>query len=406
MWDAGAVKRWFLAAALVVIALGAAVALAASGPRAPSKLRAKQVSGGVRLSWRDRSNDETRFEVVYRRAGGRGKVKRLRRNRTSWTQKVTSGTFSYRVRACNAKGCSRTAGPVSLTVGSGGAGGSIGGNAPIVGGCAVFPDDNPWNQDVSSTPVHAKSRTWIDAIGGGDLHPDFGSDPTYGIPFTVAAADQQPVPVTFTQYPDESDPGPYPIPLDAPVEGGANSDGDRHVLALQQGSCKLFELYDAHPRSSRWDASNGAVFDLRSNALRTEGWTSADAAGLPILPGLVRYDEVAAGEIRHAIRFTAPRTQSKHIHPATHDAGSDDPGLPPMGLRVRLAASFDISGFHGAAKVILTAMKRYGMLLADNGSGWFFQGASDPRWDDEDLNQLKRVPGSAFEAVETGPLRG
>jgi hypothetical protein len=209
------------------------------------------------------------------------------------------------------------------------------------------------------------------------------------------------VPITFTEYGDESDPGPYPIPPDAPVEGGS----DRHVLVVDTDNCMLYELYHAEYNGVGWDAGSGVVFDLLSNRLRPETWTSADAAGLPIFPGLARYDEVASGEIRHALRFTVQRTRRGYIHPATHWASnSDDPNLPPMGLRLRLRADYDISGYRGQARVILEALKRYGMIVADNGTSWFITGASDPRWDDDDLNQLKSVPGDAFEAVYTGEI--
>lgn len=274
---------------------------------------------------------------------------------------------------------------------------------PTVGSCGIFPADNPWNLDVSGYPVRADSATFIASIGlGAHLHPDFGSDPTYGIPITVVGAGQAKVPITFDAYGDESDPGPYPVPADARVEAG--SDG--HVLVLDKDGCRLYELYDARKDAAGtgWTAASGAVFDLRSNALRPDTWTSADAAGLPIYPGLVKYDEVASGVIRHAIRFTASRTQDGFIHPATHEAGSSDAAYPPMGLRVRLKSTFDVSGYSGAARVILQAMKTYGMILADNGSNWFFTGETDTRWNDDDLNALKAVPGSAFEAVDTGPI--
>ena len=264
----------------------------------------------------------------------------------------------------------------------------------------MFPADNPWNTDISQAPLRAGSAATIARLSG-NLHPDFGSNPAYGIPFVVVAADQPPVPVRFTAYGSQSDPGPYPIPLTAPIEGGS----DAHVLALQQGTCQLYELFAATRTATGWDAASGARFDLRSNGLRPEGWTSADAAGLPILPGLVRYDEVASGVITHALRITFAQTYAGHIHPATHDASSDtDPARPPMGLRLRLRADFDISRFTGAARVILVAMQHYGVIVADNGSNWFFTGASDSRWDDEDLDQLKQVPGSAFEVVDTGPV--
>jgi hypothetical protein len=274
--------------------------------------------------------------------------------------------------------------------------------APMLGGCRIFPADNPWNQDISDAPVHPRSSAYIASIGADvNLHADFGSNPDYGIPFVVAPAGQPRVPVEFVEYGDESDPGPYPIPPDAPVESGS----DRHLLVLASGECRLYELYHARRRGNGWQAGSGAVFDLSSNTLRPDGWTSADAAGLPILPGLVRYDEVQAGAIRHALRVTVNTTDRGYIHPATHFASDeDDPDLPPMGLRLRLRADYDISRFTGAARVILEALKRYGLIVADNGSGWFITGATDSRWNDEDLNQLKTVPGSAFEAVYSGEI--
>lgn len=276
------------------------------------------------------------------------------------------------------------------------------GTAPKIGNCQIFPSDNPWNTDISNYPVNANSAAYIATIGAASkLHPDFGSDPSYGIPYDVVVGSQAKVPITFTAYGDESDPGPYPIPPNAKVEAG----GDAHVLVVDKDACVLYELYVAEKNSTGWNADSGAVFDLKSNALRPEGWTSADAAGLPVFAGLVRYDEVKAGAINHAIRFTTEPSQAAHIHPATHDASSStNAGYPPMGLRVRLKQSYDISGFTGDARVILEAMKRYGMILADNGGDWFFQGDSNPGWNDTNLDSLKNVPGSAFEAVETGPL--
>jgi hypothetical protein len=273
---------------------------------------------------------------------------------------------------------------------------------PELGGCPLFPADNPWNQDISSLPVHPNSANFIRSIGAdGHLHADFGSNPDYGIPFVVVPEHQPKVPVDFNQYPEESDPGPYPIPPDASVEAGS----DQHVLVLDSGECKLYELYAAQFVGPGWEAGSGAVFDLRSNALRPEYWTSADAAGLPILPGLARYGETATGEIRHALRFTISQSQRCFIHPATHFASdSDDPNLPPMGLRLRLRADFDPTGYTGMARTILDALRIYGMIVADNGSDWFITGATDPRWNDEDLNQLKTVPGSAFEVVDTGGI--
>jgi len=278
------------------------------------------------------------------------------------------------------------------------------GTGPTVAGCPVFPPDNAWNQDVSSAPVDPRSDAYVASISGdGDrfLHADFGGGGRYGIPYNVVPRSQKRVQVRFDAYGDESDRGPYPIPRHARVEGGS----DRHVLVVQHGACRLYELYAARRRGRGWVAGSGAIFDLRSNALRPEGWTSADAAGLPILPGLARYSEVATGEIDHALRFTVEATQRGYIHPATHFASdSDDPNLPPMGLRLRLKAGYDISTFHGQARTILEALKRYGMIVADNGTSWYITGAADRRWDDADLDQLKTVPGNTFEAVQTGGI--
>jgi hypothetical protein len=272
--------------------------------------------------------------------------------------------------------------------------------------CPVLPANDSINQDISHAPLDPNSARYIATIGaGGHLHPDFGTNPSYGIPYTVVGPHQPRVPIHFTAYGDQSDPGPYPVPANAPVEG-AGQPGDEHVLVVQNGTCRLFELYDAQRVGAGWDAGSGAVFNLRSTKLRPEGWTSADAAGLPIFPLLVRYADVQHGAINHALRFTVEQTQAGYIHPATHQASNDsDPSLPPMGLRLRLKASFDISHFNGAARVILVALKRYGMIVADNGSSWYLTGAPDPRWNDDNLDELKTVPGSAFEAVETGPIR-
>ncbi len=277
--------------------------------------------------------------------------------------------------------------------------------APREGSCPVFPASNALNKDISHAPVDPNSAKYIESIGASvHLHADFGTPPSYGIPYAVVGAHQPKVPIHFTEYGEESNPGPYPVPPKAPVEG-AGEEGDRHVLVLQEGTCKLYELYNAGRHGAGWDAGSGAVFNLRSNALRPEGWTSADAAGLPIFPLLVRYPEVKTGRIDHALRVTVERTQRGYIHPATHLASSDsDPNLPPMGLRLRLKASFSLAGYHGEALVVLRTLKRYGLIVADNGSSWYITGAPDPRWSDEDLNQLKRVPGSAFEAVKTGPI--
>ncbi len=272
--------------------------------------------------------------------------------------------------------------------------------------CPLFPADNSLNQDISHAPVDPNSARYVASIGsGGHLHPDFGTPRNYGIPYTVVGPHQPRVPIAFDEFGEQSEPGPYPIPANAPVEG-AGEAGDRHVLVVQTGSCKLYELYAARRTAGGWTAGAGAVFNLRSNALRPEGWTSADAAGLPIFPLLVRYPEVHAGRIGHALRVTVARTQRGYIHPATHFASSSsDPSLPPMGLRLRLKASYSLASFHGQSLIVLRALKRYGLIVADNGSSWYVTGAPDPRWNDVDLEQIKRVPGEAFEAVRTEPIR-
>jgi hypothetical protein len=276
--------------------------------------------------------------------------------------------------------------------------------APMIAGVPIFPADNAWNQTVTKLDVHPNSDKYIASINDSDnnfLHADFGSNLDYGIPYIVVPGSHKKVPVEFTEYPEESDPGPYPIPDDAPIEAG----DDHHLLILDRGNALLYELYGAEKTDEGWKASSGAIFDLRSNKLRPQGWTSADAAGLSIFAGLVRFDEVKAGKINHALRFTVEKTQKGYIFPATHYASDDDdPNLPPMGLRLRLKADFDISKYKGQACVILEALKRYGMIVADNGTSWFITGTPDERWDDEDLDQLKTVPGTAFEVVDTGEI--
>jgi hypothetical protein len=273
---------------------------------------------------------------------------------------------------------------------------------PTLGGCTVFPASNAWNKDISKAKVNPKSAQWVASVGlNGNLHADFGSDPSYGIPYQVVPSTQPKVRITYTAYGEESDKGPFPIPAKAKVEAG----GDGHVLVLQKGSCKLYELYNARKSGAGWKADSGAVFDLKSNKLRPAGWTSADAAGLPVLPGLVRPDEIAKGFIDHALRFTVSRTQRGWIPPARHFASSStNANLPPMGARFRLKASFSLKGYHGDALIILKALKKYGMIVADNGSNWFISGATWPGWNDDDLNQLKHVPGAAFEVVQTGAV--
>jgi hypothetical protein len=278
-----------------------------------------------------------------------------------------------------------------------------------IAGVQVFPPDNPWNRDVSSDPVDPNSANLIASIGlSTGLHPDFGTvwnNAPNGIPFVVVSGSQAKVPVSFT-YADESDPGPYPIPSDAPIEGGASSTGDRHILIIDKDNKKLYELFSAYPQGSGWRAGSGAVFDLTSNNLRPSGWTSADAAGLPIFPGLARYDEaVQQGVINHALRFTVARTRRAYVAPATHYASSaTDANLPPMGMRVRLKASFDVGSYPPSVRVILTALKKYGMFVADNGSNWYISGAPDPRWSDSDLAIIHQVQGSDFEVVRMGTV--
>ena len=293
---------------------------------------------------------------------------------------------------------------------------------PDLGECQVFPDPPPslsprapslpnqaaWNQDVSKAPVARNSAAtiaYIDGQGGDFLHPDFGSPRAYGFPYAVVGTGQPRLPVRYTAYGDESDPGPFPIPSGAPVEGGRSSDGDRHVLVVDRSRCILYELYRAFfepGERPRWNADSGARWDLRSTALRPDSWTSADAAGLPIFPGLVRYDEAAAGRVDHAIRVTFESTRDAWVHPASHCAGDTaNPAAPPMGARLRLKSGYGLRSFSGPALAIARALKRYGMIVADNGSNWFFSGSSDRRWDDENLNQLKRIPGRAFEVVRS-----
>jgi hypothetical protein len=276
-------------------------------------------------------------------------------------------------------------------------------------GCPLFPHDNVWHADVSRLPRQPRSAAWIRSMGSSaGLHADFGSGTwdggPIGIPYVVVPASQPRVPVRFT-YASESDPGPYPIPPDVPIEGGPQASGDRHVLVVQSGTCRLYELFDAHPDGAGWQAGSGAVYDLRANRLRPAGWTSADAAGLPILAGLVRYEEVAAGHVDHAIRVTVDRSQASYLWPARHQAGQAGADLPPMGLRLRLRSGIDLSSFPTQARVILRAMQTYGLIVADNGSSGFIGGVPDPRWDNDALHQLGRITLADFEAVDESSLR-
>jgi len=275
---------------------------------------------------------------------------------------------------------------------------------PTAPRCRVFPKANPWNQRVDALPVAGNSAEIVSSIGGGTgLHADFGSGlwegAPIGIPITVVGRRQAKSRVAF-EYADESDRGPYPIPRNVKIEGGRSSTGDRHALIVDRGACRLYELYALYPKGRGWRAGSGAIWSLRSNRLRPAGWTSADAAGLPILPGLARYDEVRRGVIDHALRFTVQRTRRAYVFPARHFASSsNDPSLPPMGLRLRLKASFDVSGYPRQARIVLVALKRYGMLVADNGSSWYITGAPDPHWSNDQLHTLGRVKGSDFEVV-------
>jgi hypothetical protein len=290
--------------------------------------------------------------------------------------------------------------------------GTIAAGSPVRGAprCQVFPRDNHWNLRVDKLPVASSSATLVRSIGlDRPMHPDFGSGlyegRPIGIPYTTVSKRQRRVRVSF-EYADESDRGRYPIPRGAPIEGGRRSDGDRHVIVVDRDRCRLYELFAADPvAGGRWRAGSGAVWSLRSNRLRPRGWTSADAAGLPILPGLARHEEVRRGVIEHALRFTAPRTRRAYVYPARHFASSsDDLALPPMGLRVRLRADFDTSGFPRQARIVLTALKRYGMILADNGSPWYVSGAPAHGWRNDDLHELRRVRGADFEVVDTSSL--
>lgn len=278
-------------------------------------------------------------------------------------------------------------------------------------GIALFPADNPWHWDISKLPAHPNSANLVASVGNStSLHPDFGSQldgVPWGIPYVLVGKGQAKIAVNFTDYGDESDPGPYPIPLDAFVEGGNPDSGDRHVLAVDRDAKILYELYVARPRAGHWDAACGAKFDLASNALRKDGWTSADAAGLPILPGLVRYDEIERGEIDHAIRMTVDVSRKAYVWPARHQAGSTtSQNAPPMGQRYRLKASFDISSFPPAARTVLKALKKYGAIVADNGGNWYLSGAPDARYPDAEIDALKKVKGGDFEAVQSVDDKG
>jgi hypothetical protein len=396
---------------------GPELRLLGSKPKAPGKVRVDRVSeSSITLKWRDRARGERRYEVRHRPQGTDGwSLERLKRNATKFVNAgLDPGTVvEHQVRACGRRACSkwsRVRTQASLL-------------APFNGphpdpGCGVLPLGDAFNRDVSGLPIHPNSDAYISQInadGGDMMHPDFGSNLDYGIPFVVVPGNQPRVPIGFDQYGDESDPGPYPVPPRAPTEGGS----DDHVLIVEQpdapgGACTLYELFASKYRdgpTNRWTAGAGAVFDLSTPLpQRPEGWTSADAAGLPIFPGLVRYEEVTAGFIGHAIRITFEETQNGYVYPATHRASSSDNcNRPPMGLRLRVSAGWfaaNAGQFSGHALVILEALRRFGVIVADNGSNWYITGSTDARWDDDNLNQLKNVPGTAFEVVDTGePIR-
>lgn len=405
-----------LVAALVMVAAASA---APERPGVPGDLHVGTRSAtALTLRWHTASGvtSDLRYRVPHRRWTLRH-ARRAHRLKVAGLARDTP--YLLEVRACR-RGCSswsrvlhartarRPSAPARLPGPMDATSNFIAPSSTATGGCALSAPDSPWHEDVSSLPVDARSNAYVASIGGGQhLHPDFGSSRQYGIPYLVVGPGQAGVPIHFTAYARESDRGPYPVPRQAPIEGDGAA-GDHHVLILQSTNCRLYEMFGASPNSDgSWNAASGATFDLRSNALRPDGFTSADAAGLAILPGLVRYDEIQAGVIDHAIRFTVAHTQRGYIHPATHFASSDTaPSLPPMGLRLRLKAGFDITGYPRTDQIILTAMKRYGLIVADNGANWFFQGAPDRRWSDDELNALKQVPGSAFEAVHTGPILG
>ena len=385
----------------------------AAVPAAPGTFRVtRTATHSISLAWTDRAQNEGRYEILR---DGSAHLHAPRDATSLVDSGLTAGTrHPYRIRACNADGCSAyspTRTQATLLA-------PFGDPYPSLGSCHVFPpftgaatapsapDQTAWNQNISKAPVDPRSSqylTKIRSLGGNQkIHPDFGSNPTYGIPYAVVPGVQPEVPIPFKLYGDESDPGPYPIPPHAPVEAGS----DRHVLVVDRDNCKLYEAGGAKyvgGVNNAWSAYGGALFNLnRAGPLRPNYWTSADAAGLPIFPGLVRYDEVASGHINHAIRVTFDQTRRAFIHPATHYASeSCNVNLPPMGLRLRLRPNYDLSGFTGQALVIARALKQYGIINADNGSNWFITGATDSRWNDNNLNQLKSIPGNAFQVVKS-----
>ena len=392
--------------ALAALLLAVAVPPAAAAPKAPTGLRATAITTtSVSLAWRDRARNETRYDL---RVGSR-RI-RLRRNahRATVTGLRSDTGYVFRVRACRRSSCSAFTTPLARITRD-----PRGVRPPVVGGCQVFPASSPWNRDVRADPVDRYSATYIGgSLKGHRVHLDFGStERFYGFPWTLVPAAQ---PRTTTigygtdgaDYGDESDRGPMPIPRGAPIEGwdgpGHDPDGgDRHVIALQQGTCKLYELYNAVRTTTGFRVSSSAIFDLMKTSLRPAGWTSADAAGLPIFPGLLRYDEAATGEIRHAIRFTVQRAQRAYVTPARHLGTQENPACLPYGARLRLRASFPEGPYRGPALAIIRALKRYGMIFADQGSAVYLSGTSDARWEPviSAINSAHPIRGEDFEVV-------
>jgi hypothetical protein len=392
--------------ALAALLLAVAVPPAAAAPKAPSGLRVTAITTtSVSLAWRDRARNETRYDL---RVGAR-RVRLPRNARRATVSGLRPDTgYVFRVRACRRSSCSAFTRPLARITRD-----PRGVRPPVVGGCQIFPASSPWNRDVRADPVDRYSAAYIAAsLAGHRVHLDFGStEQFYGFPWTLVPASQgRTTTITYgtdgADYGDESDHGPMPIPRGAPIEGwdgpGRDPDGgDRHVIALQQGTCKLYELYNAVRTSNGFQVSSSAIFDLMRTTLRPAGWTSADAAGLPIFPGLLRYDEAASGEIRHAIRFTVQRAQRAYVAPARHLGTQENPACLPYGARLRLRASFPEGPYRGPALAIIRALKRYGMIFADQGSAVYLSGTSDPRWEPviSAINSAHPIRGEDFEVV-------
>ena len=383
-------------------------ALASAALKPVSGLKATDSSvSSVTLEWKDRSKGETSYVATLTGEGGHTQTTKANRDSIEVKKLATGTLYQAQVQACKGSSCADAGRTISVSTLL----------APFNGphpdtNCATFPASDAFNEDISSAPVDPRSDAIIGQInkdGDDFIHPDFGRNPHYGIPYTVVPADQPLVPIKFGAIRDESDPGPYPIAPGSPIEGDGQN-GDRHVITVQQpaepgGSCKLFELYHGAPKGGGWKAASGAIFDLGSALVgqRPDGWTSADAGGLPIFPGLVTYEDAQDGSINHAIRITFDETRRGYISPASHYASdSCNPNRPPMGMRLRLKSSYDTSKLNGSALVIATAMQKYGVINADNGSNWYISGTSDRRWDNDNLNELKDIPGTAFEVVQSG----